>query len=361
MADIHTGVEYQNVRARQRRSLLTFGENLDAFIWKNLHLQPDDEVVKVLATATPLNLELIENDSCSCIINLKRINDVRYISKFLQTANAKLPRHGYYITRVETKNQRVQNLMNRFPWPLGWLVSFTDFIFHRVLPKIPVTRKAYYWATKGQNRVLTLSETLGRLISCGFGIVDHKEIDGHTWIVARKEQAPGYNENPTYGVLVKLRRVGMDGKLINVYKLRTMHPFSEYIQEYVYLNNNLKEGGKLDNDYRITSWGRVMRKLWIDELPMIWNLLRGEMKLVGVRPLSQHYFHLYPEDVQRLRIRTRPGLVPPFYADLPRTFEEIVESERRYLFAYNEHPLRTDISYFFKAVKNILIRKARSG
>ncbi|MFU8861415.1 MAG: sugar transferase, partial [Cyclonatronaceae bacterium] len=125
--------------------------------------------------------------------------------------------------------------------------------------------------------------------------------------------------------------------------------------------NNLKEGGKLDNDYRITSWGRLMRKLWIDELPMFLNLLKGEMKLVGVRPLSQHYFHLYPEDVQRLRISTRPGLVPPFYADLPKTFEEIVESERRYLFAYKEHPVRTDISYFFKAARNILIKKARSG
>jgi len=361
MVDVQTGVAYEEVRVRQRRSLLTFGEKLDAFVWRNLHLQPDDEVVKVLATATPLNVELIEDDSCACIINLKRINDVRSITKFLQTVNGKLPRNGYYITRVETKNQRVQNMMKRFPWPLDWLVCFADFIFHRVLPKIPFTKKAYFWATKGQNRVLTLSETLGRLISCGFGIVDHKEIDGYTWIVARKDQAPRYDDNPTCGMLVKLRRVGMDGKLINVYKLRTMHPYSEYIQEYVYLNNNLKEGGKLENDYRITSWGRVMRKLWIDEVPMIWNLLKGEMKLVGVRPLSQHYFHLYPEEVQRLRISTRPGLVPPFYADLPKTFEQIVESERRYLQAYKENPMRTDISYFFKALKNILINRARSG
>ena len=361
MVDQHTGVAYEDVRVRQRRSLLTFGDKLDAFVWRNLHLQPDDEVVKVLATATPLNLELLDDDSCSCIINLKRINDVRHLSPFLQTANAKLPKNGYYITRVETKNQRIQNIKSRFPWPLDWMFIFIDFFFHRVMPKTPFTRRVYFWATKGHNRALTLSETLGRLISCGFAIADHKEIDGYTWIAARKEQAPLYGEKPTFGMIVKLRRVGMDGKLINVYKLRTMHPFSEYIQEYVYLNNNLKEGGKLDNDFRITSWGRVMRKLWIDELPMIWNLLKGEMKLVGVRPLSLHYFHLYPEDVQRLRISARPGLVPPFYADLPKTFEEIVESERRYLLAYKKQPLRTDIRYFFMAVRNIVFKRARSG
>jgi len=52
--------------------------------------------------------------------------------------------------------------------------------------------------------------------------------------------------------------------------------------------------------------------------------------------------------------------VPPFYADLPVTFEEICESERRYILAYLERPVRTQVVYFWKAMRNIVFRGARS-
>ena len=104
-----------------------------------------------------------------------------------------------------------------------------------------------------------------------------------------------------------------------------------------------------------------MRKLWIDELPMIINLLRGDLKLVGVRPLSQHYFELYSEELRAKRIKVKPGLVPPFYADLPKTLEEIQASEDRYLEAYFRRPLLSDFKYFCKAFYNIVFRKARSN
>jgi lipopolysaccharide/colanic/teichoic acid biosynthesis glycosyltransferase len=104
-----------------------------------------------------------------------------------------------------------------------------------------------------------------------------------------------------------------------------------------------------------------MRKLWLDELPMIWNMLRGEMKLVGVRPLSEHFFGLYPEDMQELRTQTKPGLVPPFYADLPVTLDEVIASERKYLEAYLKRPIATDWKYFWAAFYNIVIKRARSN
>lgn len=111
----------------------------------------------------------------------------------------------------------------------------------------------------------------------------------------------------------------------------------------------------------MTSWGSFLRKYWLDELPMFINFFKGEMKLVGVRPLSLHYFNLYPEGLQMLRIRTKPGLIPPFYADLPKTMEEIQASEQRYLEQYNKHPIRTDLKYLGKVFINIAIRGARSG
>ena len=93
---------------------------------------------------------------------------------------------------------------------------------------------------------------------------------------------------------------------------------------------------------------------------MIVNMLKGQMKLVGVRPLSQQYYNLYDRDLQELRIKTKPGLLPPFYVDMPKTLEEIQESEKRYLNAYLEHPFRTDWKYFWGIVANILFRGKRS-
>jgi lipopolysaccharide/colanic/teichoic acid biosynthesis glycosyltransferase len=140
-----------------------------------------------------------------------------------------------------------------------------------------------------------------------------------------------------------------------------MHPYSEYLQGYVYQLNDLKDGGKFQHDFRITSWGSMCRRIWLDELPMIINLFTGDMKLVGVRPLSKHYFSLYSPEMRERRIKYRPGLLPPFYADMPNNIEEIQASELRYLDAYDKSPILTDISYFFRSLRNILFRHARSN
>ena len=103
-----------------------------------------------------------------------------------------------------------------------------------------------------------------------------------------------------------------------------------------------------------------MRKFWIDELPMLYNLLKRDLKIVGVRPLSKAMFNLYNKKTQEKRIKTKPGLVPPFYVDLPNSFEEHMKSEERYIDSYLKHPFRTDVKYFFKAINNIVVKKARS-
>ncbi len=142
--------------------------------------------------------------------------------------------------------------------------------------------------------------------------------------------------------------------------MRTMHPYAEYLQEYVYEQSDLQEGGKFKNDFRVHTAGKIMRRFWIDELPMLFNLFKGDLKIVGVRPLSQHYYELYDEELKAKRIKTRPGLVPPFYADMPGTLEEIQASEHRYLDAYMKRPFITDCRYFWKATYNIIFKKARS-
>ena len=140
-----------------------------------------------------------------------------------------------------------------------------------------------------------------------------------------------------------------------------MHPFSEYLQEYTFNKNSLQEGGKIKNDFRITPEGKIFRKFWIDEIPMIYNILKGDMKLVGVRPLSPHFFSLYNKDLQELRTQFKPGFIPPFYVDLPKNLDEIMESERRYLNLCEKSEFKTDVKYFFLALKNVLFKGARSS
>jgi len=314
----------------------------------------------ITATNTRFNIDKLQKDKFTNIVNLKRINDVRWINKFFESVSNKIHPGGIYINSVETYQTRKARILRKFIRPFNWFHYFSDVVITRVLPKVPFTKRLYFYITKGHGRVLSKAETFGRLYSCGFEIIEEQLIDDKLFFVARKIQEPVYDNNPTYGPIIRLKRHGKDGVLFNVYKLRTMHAYSEYLQQYVYERNKLTEGGKFKNDFRITTEGKFFRKFWIDELPMFINLFKGNMKIVGVRPLSKHYFSLYTDELKQKRIKVTPGLVPPFYVDMPKTLEEIMASEMKYLNAYEKHPLWTDFSYFFKAFYNILIKRARS-
>ncbi len=306
------------------------------------------------------NINLYQKESFQAVVNLHEVNHYRRINKFLEAVNSRLPEGGLFINTLETYETRKQRILQKLPKPLNHLYYCYDFILHRICPKLKWTKKLYFKITRGYGRVLTKAEILGRLYSCGFEVLEEKTIDNQLYFVAKKIKKPTYDMGPTYGPLISLKRVGKNGKLINVYKLRTMHPYSEYLQHYVFQKNNLKKGGKLKDDFRISNMGKLLRKYWIDELPMVINFLKGDMKLIGGRPLSSHYFGLYTEELQEKRVKFKPGLIPPFYADMPETLDEIIASEMKYLNAYEKKPILTDIRYSFKILKNIVIRGKRS-
>ena len=335
------------------------GELALQFIGENTNFL--DEKTYVSSTTTRFNIDQLPGNRYDNIVNLKRINDIRRINKFFESVNDRIPEGGIYIDNVETYVTRKSRILKKFVFPLNWLMYTIDVFITRVLPKIPITKNLYFFLTRGKGRVLSKAETFGRLYSCGFEIVEEKFIGNLLYFAARKKKEPAYDKNPTYGPLISLKRYGKDSKLFNVYKLRTMHAYSEYLQEYIFQKNHLQEGGKFKNDFRITSEGKFFRKFWIDELPMFINLLRGDMKMVGVRPLSSQYFNLYSKELKEKRSKHKPGLIPPFYADLPKTLDEIMASEMHYLEEHEKHPIKTDIKYFLKAWQNILFKKARSN
>ena len=96
-------------------------------------------------------------------------------------------------------------------------------------------------------------------------------------------------------VIFTQERPGLKGKPFNVYKFRSM------------TDERDQNGELLPDDIRLTSFGKVIRKLSLDELPQLWNVLKGDMSFVGPRPLLMEYMNLYNE-TQLKRHDVRPGI-----------------------------------------------------
>jgi hypothetical protein len=312
------------------------------------------------------NTLCVDSDNCEIIkgnafVNIRPVNKIRRINKFHECVNKNMDFDKVYISCVETLEQRSSRLKNsNLLKSLNFLICINDFLFHRILHKVPLINKMYFFVTLGKSRPVSRAEALGRIVSCGFEIQDEFEIDGLLYIVSKKKSLPAYDMSASFSLIFAMRRVGYKGRVISVYKMRTMHPFSEYLQSYIMQTNKLHKKGKINNDYRVTSWGKFIRRYWIDELPMIINFLKGELNIVGVRPLSQDFFNRYPVHLQKLRVKVKPGLIPPYYADMPNSLDEVFDSEKRYIHSKLKNPFRTDWIYFWKAMNNIFIKGARS-
>jgi lipopolysaccharide/colanic/teichoic acid biosynthesis glycosyltransferase len=335
------------------------GSQVFSFIKEKIDL--DHVHTLLVSTTTLFNVENQPDHYFKAIVNLKKVNNILRINKFFEAINNKLPVGGTFIGCAQTNELVKKGMLQSYPPVINYMVYIPYYLWKRIMPKLPITKKIYFFLSKGRNRAMSKAEVFGRLYSCGFEITDEKLMNDHQYFVARKIQDPSFDYSPTYGPMIRLKRIGKNGEMIYVYKMRTMHPYSEYLQQYIYNQNKLEAGGKFKNDFRVNTLGKYMRRLWIDEWPMLFNLIRGEIKIVGVRPLSQQYFDLYDDALKEKRTRTRPGLIPPFYADMPKTLEEIQDSESRYLDAYFKRPLITDFKYFWKASYNIIFKNARSN
>ena len=97
------------------------------------------------------------------------------------------------------------------------------------------------------------------------------------------------------GVLFRQERIGKDGKPFTIYKFRTMR------------KDNVGLKITTSGDSRITPVGKVLRKTKLDELPQLWNVLKGDMSFVGPRPEVREYTDLYDEE-QRQVLLVRPGI-----------------------------------------------------
>lgn len=98
-----------------------------------------------------------------------------------------------------------------------------------------------------------------------------------------------------FPILYATERPGKDGKIIKIYKFRSM------------TNERDENGFLLADDQRVTKFGKLIRKLSIDELPELWSILKGDMSIIGPRPLLIEYLDLYSHR-HAMRHSVRPGL-----------------------------------------------------
>jgi lipopolysaccharide/colanic/teichoic acid biosynthesis glycosyltransferase len=331
------------------------------FDYFNKFIDTDSNNTLIVSTTNEFNI-LNYPGEIHALINLSNVNNIRFINKFFEKVNGRLQNGDWFVVCFETITARKErHRLGRIP-VIKNLWFGAEFVFLRMFPKMWGFKKIYFLVTRGRNRLLSKAEVMGRLVSCGFHIEASEAFNGLTYLVCKKEKEPEFNMHVSYGPLFCMKRMGKNGKEIGVYKFRTMHPFAEYLQDYVLKLNGYAASGKPKDDFRLTPWGRFLRRYWLDELPQLFNILKGDMKLVGVRPISKRYMQDIPKDLVELRLKFKPGCIPPYVAlNRKGDVDSVLQAEREYLEAKTKHPYSTDTKYFFKALFNIVFNRKRSA
>ena len=161
-------------------------------------------------------------------------------------------------------------------------------------------------------------------------------------------------------VIFAHRRIGRDGKEFKCYKFQTMIPnaqeaLEKYLAENPEARKEWEESFKLTDDPRVTKLGNILRKTSLDEMPQLWNVIRGDMSLVGPRPIVAKEIERYGEYFREYAMVT-PGITGMWQASgrSDTTYEERVEMDTWYVRNWS---VWIDLMYLFKTVKIVFTGK----
>lgn len=165
-----------------------------------------------------------------------------------------------------------------------------------------------------------------------------------------------YIDDPHGSPVFSQQRCGRDGKLFKMYKFRSMYVDAEERLSEILQDNEMDGPAfKMKDDPRITRVGHVIRKISLDELPQLWNVLKGDMSIVGPRPALPREVELYTEE-QKQRMYVTPGLtcywqIQPRRNDI--SFDDWMALDLKYI---QERSFWVDWKIIFKTVI-VVIRK----
>lgn len=152
-------------------------------------------------------------------------------------------------------------------------------------------------------------------------------------------------------------RLGMNGKIIKVYKFRTMVKNAQEILKKLpeEQKREFEKNFKLENDPRITKVGKFLRKTSLDELPQLFNILIGNMSVVGPRPIVENEIEKYGKYGKKL-LTVKPGLTGNWQANgrSNTTYEERVQLDMEYI---DNRSFWFDIKIIFKTIVSVFKRE----
>ena len=158
-------------------------------------------------------------------------------------------------------------------------------------------------------------------------------------------------------VFFKHTRIGKDGKIIKIYKFRSMVDNAENLiksftpeqmKEY-------KENYKLSNDPRVTKVGKFIRKTSLDELPQLINILKGDLSIIGPRPVVAEELKRYGSNIEKF-LSVTPGLTG-FWAANGRSCTSYEQRMQMELFYIDNLSLKLDVKVFFKTIEAVIKRE----
>jgi exopolysaccharide biosynthesis polyprenyl glycosylphosphotransferase len=160
-------------------------------------------------------------------------------------------------------------------------------------------------------------------------------------------------------VLFRQRRIALHGRPFTIYKFRTMVPDAEArLGEVAHLNIRVGHAFKAANDPRVTPIGAFLRRTSLDELPQLWNVLRGEMSLVGPRPPLPHEVDQY--DVwHRRRLSMKPGMTGLWQIEAREAEQEFDRWVERDLSYIDRWSLTLDLEIMIKTVPVVVLGQGR--
>lgn len=157
-------------------------------------------------------------------------------------------------------------------------------------------------------------------------------------------------------IMFKHERIGKNNEIFKMYKFRTMVPNSEEILKELLKDKDIKkewkENHKLDNDPRITKIGDILRKTSLDEIPQVLNIFKGDMSIIGPRPLIQEEVNAYLDDKDKL-LSVRPGLTG-WWACNGRSCTTTKKRMKLELYYVDHISFLLDIKIFFLTILKVI-------
>lgn len=160
-------------------------------------------------------------------------------------------------------------------------------------------------------------------------------------------------------IIYKQKRVGKGGKEFWIYKFRTMYAdaeerLNELLEKYPDLKREWEQRRKLKNDPRITKIGKILRRTSMDELPQFWNVLKGDMSLVGPRPIVKEELEKHYGDRAKHYTKVKPGITGYWQVSMRNEHESYEDRVKMELWYIEHRSLWLDLKILLRTAQAVL-------